>query len=127
MRQPLYAADFCNIIISCIEKRVTGDFNISGREQIDYIDIIREIKRAIRSGTFVVNIPYGLFHALLSLWAVFDHDPPFTTQQLAALVSRDEFEVIDWPRIFEVTATPFGTAIRETYNDAEYSKVVLEF
>jgi len=43
MRQPLYAGDFCNIIASCIEKRTTGTFNITGREKIDYIDIIREI------------------------------------------------------------------------------------
>ena len=42
-RQPLYAGDFCNIIVSCIEERATGTFNITGREKIDYIDIIREI------------------------------------------------------------------------------------
>ncbi|MDH3360229.1 MAG: NAD(P)-dependent oxidoreductase, partial [Desulfobulbaceae bacterium] len=49
MRQPLYAGDFCNIIISCIEKKMAGGvYNISGHEQVDYIDIIREIKRATR-------------------------------------------------------------------------------
>lgn len=127
MRQPLYAGDFCNIIISCIEKRITGDFNISGHEQIDYIDIIREIKRAIHSRTLILNIPYGLFRVLLSLWAVFDRDPPFTTQQLAALVARDEFEVIDWPGIFGVSPTPFTKAIDVTYNDPTYSRVVLGF
>jgi len=127
MRQPLYAGDFSNIIVSCIEKRITGNFNISGREQVDYIDIIREIKRAIRSRTLILNIPYWLFHALLSIWAVFDRDPPFTTQQLSALVAHDEFEVIDWPGIFGVTPTPFAKAIDETYNDPDFSKVVLDF
>lgn len=127
MRQPLYAGDFSNIIISCIEKRITGKFNISGHEQVDYVDIIREIKRAIRSGTPIVHIPYWLFHTLLATWAVFDRDPPFTTQQLAALVARDEFEVIDWPGIFGVTPTPFAKAIDVTYNDPAYSRVVLDF
>lgn len=127
MRQPLYAGDFSNIIVSCIEKRITGDFNISGREQVDYIDIIREIKRAIRSHTLILNIPYWLFHALLSIWAVFDRDPPFTTQQLSALVAHDEFEVIDWPGIFGVAPTPFAKAIEVTYNDPAYSQVVLDF
>ena len=127
MRQPLYAGDFSNIIVSCIEKRITGNFNISGREQVDYIDIIREIKLAIRANTLILNIPYWLFHALLSIWAVFDSDPPFTTQQLSALVAHDEFEVIDWPGIFGVTPTPFAKAIDVTYNDPAYSQVVLNF
>jgi uncharacterized protein YbjT (DUF2867 family) len=127
MRQPLYAGDFSNIIVSCIEKRIIGNFNISGREQVDYIDIIHEIKRAIHSRTMILNIPYWLFHALLSIWAMFDRDPPFTTQQLSALVAHDEFEVIDWPDIFGVTPTSFTKAINETYSDPAYSQIVLDF
>lgn len=127
MRQPLYAGDFSAIIISCIEKRITGYYNISGLEQVDYIDIIREIKRAIGSRTPIIRIPYWLFYALLAVWAVFDRDPPFTTQQLAALVASDEFELIDWPGIFGVQPTPFAAAINETFNDPDYSKIVLEF
>jgi nucleoside-diphosphate-sugar epimerase len=128
LRQPLYAGDFCNIIISCIETRITGGvFNISGHEKVDYIDIIREIKRATRAGAAIVKIPYGLFHGLLWLWALFDRNPPFTTQQLAALVAKDEFEVIDWPGKFGVRCTPFAEAMEETFRHPVYSSVVLEF
>jgi nucleoside-diphosphate-sugar epimerase len=128
MRQPLYAGDFCNIIISCIEKRMAGGiYNISGHEHVDYIDIIREIKRATRARTLIAKIPYSLFYSLLWVWALFDKNPPFTTQQLAALGAKDEFEVIDWPGIFGVPYTPFAKAIDETFNDPTYSKVVLEF
>jgi len=128
MRQPLYAGDFCNIIISCIEKRIAdGVYNISGHEHVDYIDIIREIKRATRARTLILNIPYRLFCSLLWLWALFDHNPPFTTQQLVALTAKDEFEVIDWPGIFGVPCTTFAKACDETFNDPTYSKVVLEF
>ena len=52
---------------------------------------------------------------------------PESAQQLAALVGKDEFEVIDWPKIFGVTTTPFAQAIDETFNDPTYSQVVLEF
>ena len=127
MRQPLYAGDFSGIIISCIENSIDGYYNISGLEQVDYIDIIREIRRAIGLRTQIVKIPYWLFYALLAIWAIFDKEPPFTTQQLAALVASDEFEVIDWPGIFGVKPTTFARAIDETFNDPEYSKVVLEF
>jgi dTDP-D-glucose 4,6-dehydratase len=128
MRQPLYAGDFCNIIISCMEKQITGQvYNISGHEQVDYIDIIREIKRATKARALILNIPYWLFYSLLWVWALFDRNPPFTTQQLQALIARDEFEVIDWPEIFGVQSTPFAKAIDETFNDPTYSKVILEF
>jgi len=128
MRQPLYVGDFCNVIISCIEKDIrTGIFNITGHEQVDYIDIIRQIKRATRAKARIVKVPYGLFYALLWTWALFDKKPPFTTQQLKALVARDEFEVIDWPGIFGVRSTPFAEAIDETFNDPVYGKIALEF
>jgi nucleoside-diphosphate-sugar epimerase len=128
MRQPLYVGDFCNIIISCIENRIAdGIYNISGHEKVDYIDIIREIERATRARTPIVRIPYALFYALLWVWGLFDKNPPFTTQQLAALSTRDEFEVINWPGIFKVPCTPFKKAIDETFNDPRYGSVVLEF
>ncbi|ALM85287.1 NAD(P)-dependent oxidoreductase [Bordetella sp. N] len=128
MRQPLYVGDFCDVIISCIEQRHPGGvFNISGQERVDYIDIIREIKRVTGARAAIVKIPYGLFYMLLKVWGVFDSNPPFTTQQLEALVAKDEFEVIDWPGIFGVESTPFAKAVDETFNDPRYSKVELEF
>jgi len=128
MRQPLYVGDFSNVIISCIEhRRGAGIYNISGHEKVDYIDIIRTIKRATGARTPIVRIPYHLFYGLIWLWSVFDKNPPFTTQQLAALSAKDEFEVIDWPGMFGVPYTPFAQAIDETFNDARYNKVILEF
>jgi len=128
MRQPLYSGDFCDIIISCIENNIqSGRYNISGHENIDYIDMIREIKKAINSKTLIVRIPYLLFYVLLWVWALFDKNPPFTTQQLKALTASDEFEVIDWPNIFDVKYTAFSEAIDTTFNDPVYSKVVLDF
>jgi nucleoside-diphosphate-sugar epimerase len=128
MRQPLYVGDFCNVIISCIERRIPdGVFNISGHEYIDYIDIIRHIKRVTGARAAIVKIPYGLFHFLLKVWGTFDRNPPFTTQQLEALVAKDEFEVIDWPGIFGTPYTPFERAIDETFNDPRYGQVELEF
>ena len=128
MRQPLYVGDFCDVIISCIENRIpSGVFNISGHEKIDYIDMIRVIKKAVNAKALIVKIPYSLFYVLLWIWGLFDKNPPFTTQQLQALVAKDEFEVIDWPNIFGVPYTPFNRAIDETFNHPIYSQVVLDF
>ncbi|MEB0122544.1 NAD-dependent epimerase/dehydratase family protein [Pseudomonas sp. CCI1.2] len=128
LRQPLYVGDFANVIISCIENVThNGIYNISGHENVDYIDIIREIKRATGVSTVIAKIPYKLFYALIWTWGLFDKNPPFTTQQLSSLSAKDEFEVIDWPGIFGVPYTPFSVAINETFNDPTYSKIGLEF
>lgn len=128
MRQPLYVGDFCNVIISCIESRINGQtFNITGLEQVNYIDIIRQIKKSVGAKCLILNIPYGLFYVLLKIWALFDKNPPFTADQLKALTAGDEFEVIDWEGIFGIRATPFAQAIDETFNDPVYSKIALEF
>jgi len=127
LRQPLYAGDFSAIIESCLNTGITGGFNISGLAKIDYIDLIRTIKEVADAKTLVLKIPYGLFWALLQTYSVFDKNPPFTTQQLKALVTPDLFEVIDWPSIFGVTATPLSTALDITFNDPIYSKVELAF
>ena len=128
MRQPLYAGDFSNIIMSCIGRpEIQGIYNISGHEKIDYIDIIRTIKRVTKARAKIIKIPYSVFYLLLWLWATIDKNPPFTTQQLVALSTKDEFEVIDWPSIFSVSYTPFDTAIKETFNHPIYSNIVLEF
>jgi nucleoside-diphosphate-sugar epimerase len=128
MRQPLYEKDFCNIIISSIEKQPENQiYNITGRDEVDYIDIIRTIKLVKKLKTPIVKIPYSLFYALMKGYLLFSKNPPFTTQQLEALVADDKFELIPWWDIFEVESTTFEQAMNETFNDPSYSKIVLEF
>jgi nucleoside-diphosphate-sugar epimerase len=127
-RQPLYVGDFCRIILSCIQNRPDAlIYNISGRERIDYIEIIRTIKQTTAAKSLLVKVPIKVFSVLLKTWALFDRNPPFTADQLRALVADDEFEVIDWPAIFGVSPTSFAIAIRETFTDSTYANVVLEF
>ena len=84
-------------------------------------------KKTTAAGALILRIPYSVFYFLLWLWSQFDRNPPFTTQQLAALVAKDEFEVIDWPGKFGVRCTPFAEAMEETFRHPVYSNVVLEF
>lgn len=128
MRQPLYVKDFCNIIVSCIKSwPVKQICNITGRENVDYVKIIKTIRKETGARCIILYIPYWLFWGLLKLYAVFDSDPPFTTDQLHALIAEDEFELIPWWEIFNVTPTHFEDAVRETFCDKKYSEYVLEF
>ena len=74
-----------------------------------------ELRRVTESRCVILRIPYLMFHRLLRLWALFDADPLFTTDQLTALTAGDEFEIIDGERILGIVATPFRMAIDETF------------
>ena len=127
LRQPLFVGDFCEVIVSSLEKEITGTYPITGMERIDYIDLMREVKKATGVRTQIMRIPYSVFWSLLKLYAVFDKNPSFTTRQLEALVTPDIFDVIDWPGIFGVRATPLQEALKITFCDPKYSKVALDF
>jgi len=127
LRQPLYVGDFCEIIIQAVRGRITGTYNITGQERIDYIDLMRAVRKATGARAPIVRIPYFAFWIMLKLYALFDSNPPFTATQLKALVTPDVFEIIDWPGRFGVRATPLGEALEETFADPVYSGIVLRF
>ena len=121
-RQPLYVKDFCKIILACIyNEKIKGIYNISGLEFISYIEIINQIRDTTNTKVFILKIPFRLFKSLLYIWQAFDKDPPFTVQQLEALVADDKFDIIDWPKIFNIKATLFRAAILETFSNPNYS------
>ncbi len=127
MRQPLYERDFCRCIVRCIEREPDGAvYDIVGDTRIDYVDIIRTIKRVKRLHTLIVHIPMGLFAFLLRLYAVFSRKPPFTADQLKALSAGDEFHGVDTGAVFGVRQTPFEDAVRESYCDPRYGAIVLK-
>lgn len=127
MRQPLYERDFCRCLVKCIERQPEAAiYDICGDTHIDYIDIIRTIKRVKGLHTLIVRIPFALFRWLLRAYALASRKPPFTAAQLDALAARDEFSGVDTRQVFDVAQTAFEDAVRESYCDSRYSHVVLE-
>jgi len=127
MRQPLYIRDFCRALVWAIENRPKGEvYDVVGAHRVDYVDIIRLIKRVKGLRTLIVHIPVGLFAALLRLYAVFSAKPPFTADQLAALCAGDDFKGVDTQVAFGFAQTPFEDAIRESYCDPRYSHVLVQ-
>lgn len=127
LRQPLYERDFCRCIIRCLETRPDGAvYDICGDTRIDYIDIIRTIKRVKGLRTVILPIPYGLFRLLLRAYALVSRKPPFTAAQLDALSAGDRFDGVDTTAVFGVLQTPFEDAVRESYCDPRYGGIVLK-
>jgi nucleoside-diphosphate-sugar epimerase len=126
MRQPLYIRDFCRALVWAGENMPQGTvYDVVGATRIDYVDIIRMIKKVKGLRTWIVHIPIGLFAALLRIYALFSRKPPFTADQLEALSAGDDFKGVDTEAAFGFRQTPFEEAVRESYCDPRYSHVLV--
>ncbi|HEX7324213.1 MAG TPA: NAD-dependent epimerase/dehydratase family protein [Rhodanobacteraceae bacterium] len=126
MRQPLYERDFCRCLAACLAREPDeATYDVVGDTRIDYVDIIRTIKRVKGLHTLIVHIPYGIFGFLLRVYALFSRKPPFTADQLKALTAGDDFSGVDTQATFGVAQTTFEDAIRESYCDPRYGAIVL--
>jgi nucleoside-diphosphate-sugar epimerase len=127
MRQPLYIRDFCRALAWAIEHRPAGAvYDVVGAQRIDYIDMIRLIKKVKGLRTWIVPIPFALFRGLLKVYALFSRQPPFTADQLEALAAGDDFRGVETEAAFGFRQTPFEAAIRESYCHPRYSRVLVE-
>ena len=128
VRQPLFVGDFTSIIISCIvNPSISGKYNISGLEKIKYVRLMRMLKEVKCSKIIFIHLPISIFAFLLKIWALISENPAFTKSQLYALIAGDQFEIIDWPSIFNVKATPIKEALNITHKDKRYSKIDIPF
>ena len=126
LRQPLWANNMAAVIIAAMEQQKEGMYNIIGREEINYIDIIRKIKKVKRLHTIIMCLPYDFFKFLMDFYALFSKNPPFTSQQLAALTAGDYFTPDPWWEIFGVPYIPFEEALKLTFGHSEFSNIVLK-
>ena len=128
IRQPLFVVDFCAIIKSCIDDdSIKGTYNITGLEKIKYIDLMRLLRKVKSAWTMFIFIPIPIFNFLLKFWSFLTNKPAFTSSQLEALTAGDQFEVIDWPEIFNVKPTKLRDALKITHNHPIYSKIKIPF
>ncbi len=128
VRQPLFVGDFSSIIISCIiDSSITGKYNISGLEKIKYLKLMRMLKEIKSSQIFFIHLPIPIFAFLLKIWSLISENPAFTTSQLYSLIAGDQFEIIDWPNIFNVKSTPFKEALKITHKHKKFSKINIPF
>lgn len=127
-RQPLFVQDFCQIIRSIlINGGPQGTFDISGRHLFTYIELIRKLKSATGSKALLIKIPFVLFDFLLKAAARVMRNPPFTSQQLHALVIPEVFPIIDWPAIFQVKETELELAFEKSFANRHPLEEKLDF
>ncbi|MDR2408195.1 MAG: NAD(P)-dependent oxidoreductase [Bacteroidales bacterium] len=127
IRQPLYVRDFCKAVIWCAVNRPNGKaYNLTGAEDVTYIDIIKTIKQIQKCHTIVLKIPIVIFRMLLRLYSIFSKNPPFVSDQLDSLIVGDYFTGDSFKETFNIDVTTFRDAMLETLTKEPYCSIVLD-
>lgn len=127
LRQPLYVRDFCKALIWCsVNKPIRKIYNLTGAEEISYIDIIKTIKTIKNYKTIILKIPLSVFRFLLKTYAIFSKKPPFVSDQLDSLIVGDHFSGVSFKGEFGFEPTPFKDAMVETLTTEPYCSIVME-
>ena len=121
MRQPLFVEDFCNIIINCIDmKKDNKIYNITGKEKLLLINLLKKIAKEKKKKILFIKIPLPIFHMMIKVYGLFNRKTKIVPDQLTALTAGDVFPVIAWERKFNVISTKFDDGIRKTINSRYY-------
>lgn len=114
VRQPLYVLDFCNVIISAMNSGAKNKvYDLIGKEQIYFIDILKIIKHKRKINCLLLPLPLGLFAFLVKLWGTILGKAPFVKDQIISLTAGDFFELSDWEGEFGVKYTKFDDAFND--------------
>jgi len=121
IRQPLFVEDFANIIIKLINMKPQNKiYNISGKEKLYFIDLLKEIAHASKKTRIFLRIPIPIFSFLLRVYS-FLFRIHYIPDQLNAMTAGDVFEIIHWEEIFHVPYTSYKKGIRKMLNSKYYS------
>ncbi len=116
IRQPLFVEDLCDVILAAMKKKPKNKiYNIIGKEKITYKQLLKLINKAQQKWVLLFPIPVWLFRLCMQAYAIIFGKPPFTKEQLKALVAEDIFPVDDWEKTFGVTYTTMARAMLKTH------------
>lgn len=126
LRQPLFVNDVCRVMIWCLQQQPHhASYDLTGSEGIDYIDLIRAVRRHAGRHCLILPLPKALFGFLLRIYALFSRNPPFTADQMDALTVGDVFDGVDWPATFGFSQTPLDEALALSFGPETRQDVVL--
>ncbi len=125
VRQPIYVLDVAKVITAAAKRKPENKiYNLIGNEKIFYIDLIKTIAKVKNIKRLIVPLPISLFSFLMNAHTKITGNPPFTEDQLKALIAGDVFRPDNWPEIFGVSYTPFENAWKEMLTLPQYKYVL---
>ncbi len=125
IRQPIYVLDLARVITKAsIRKPQNKIYDLIGSEKIFYVDMIKKIAEIKKIKRLILPLPVPLFAFLMNAYAAITGNPPFTEDQLNALLAGDIFKGDWWWDEFGVSCTKFEHAFRDMIARPEYKYIL---
>jgi nucleoside-diphosphate-sugar epimerase len=104
LMQPVYAKDLGNAYYDVLMKKETTfnkEYNLSGKEPIKYIDLVRCVSRTLNRNNIIVKIPLGFSILLAKIYNAIDKKAIISVEQVLRMQEDKAFS-------FEPAAVDFG-------------------
>lgn len=116
-RQPVYVVDYAKIIEYLIKNKPKNNcYNING-DKINFIDMIRVIKKQRKLFRPLIKLPLPLFIFMMNTYNKIMGKVEFTPDQVKSLTSGDVFEDFPWWNEFKIKKTSFKEGIKQISKD----------
>lgn len=92
LMQPVFVDDLAEAIVSAVERRVKGPFNLAGPEPLTYNDVLKEVSSALGKSLRLVHIDHRLAALLAKL---LERVPKFPVkhEQVMRLLENKAFDI----------------------------------
>lgn len=110
-RQPLFVEDFVKIIKYLIRTKPKNKiYNING-DKINYISLIKTIKKIMKIKSINVYLPKSVFIFLVKINNIIFNQNDFTKDEINSLTSKDVFKGISWESEFNIKKTSLAKGL----------------
>jgi len=133
LMQPVHARDLGNAYYDVVvnkEKTLNKEYNLSGKEPIKYIDIIKTIKEYLNSNIKIISVPFGLSLLATKLYnSVFGKRAIITVEQVLRMQEDKVFSHTSATSDFGYLPLDFKVGIKEEVQEylngirVDFSKV----
>ncbi|MEK6843995.1 MAG: NAD-dependent epimerase/dehydratase family protein [Nanoarchaeota archaeon] len=122
LRQPIYVGDLCKVILKLIDSKPKGQvYNIVGKEQIFFIDMMKTLTKIKNQRRIFLTLPIPIFLLLLKLYGAITGKKPYQDSQLKALTAGDIFSSGNWENEFGIKHTSFKYGAKD-YISSEHKR-----
>ena len=116
--QPIYYKDLSYAIYQVYKRDnlINESYNIAGKNQLEYQEILRETSKALGQKVFILKIPFKVATTIVSIYNKFSKKPKLKLEQVRRLNEDKVFDYSESSVAFDFNPITFEEGIKKQVN-----------
>ena len=117
--QPIHIDDLTEALAqAAVDSRAVGQIiDLGGPEQLEYVQVINYIKKALRKKRLNFHIPFGVIKPVAALMELILKPAPLTRDQLAMLKMGNTGDISKMKSLFGIEPIRFEDGLKKVFGD----------